>query len=107
MSSPKPLHVFRQGVASLRESAISTTNFSGLRDPPVFSPVVPINPSSTNNAKNSNAKLQGKANRSLFEGAGSLNHFSDRRKDAVNGDERPKGGPERQRGVRCKAPNNS
>jgi hypothetical protein len=39
ISSPKPLHVFRQSVASLRRNAISATNFSDLQDPPVFSPV--------------------------------------------------------------------
>ena len=44
ISPAKPLHLFRTGVASLRRDAISTFNFNDLRDPPVFSPVVPVNP---------------------------------------------------------------
>ena len=42
----KPLHLFRSSVASLRENAIYTFQFNTLRNPPVFSPVVPVIPSS-------------------------------------------------------------
>jgi hypothetical protein len=42
----KASHLFRSSVASLRENGIYARQFNGLRVPPVFSPVVPINPSS-------------------------------------------------------------
>jgi hypothetical protein len=85
MSSPKPLHVFRQGVASLREGAISTINFSGLRDPPVFSPVIPINPSSQDNAKRTPiaALTSERRNRFLFDGRWIGCHFSGRRESVL------------------------
>jgi hypothetical protein len=36
ISLAKPLHLFRESVASLRESVIPAFSFNGLRDPPVL-----------------------------------------------------------------------